>query len=380
MTMTPSQEIAQLDVARSGPGTLTGRYLRLFWMPVAMLDDVAPARAKPLTIMNERFTYYRGATGEPHLVGFYCAHRSTQMSTGFVEGDAIRCFYHGWKYDGSGQCTEQPAERDGFAASVRIEGYPVRSYLGFVYAYLGPGEPPAFLRIAALEGAGHVTSHSFVRHSNYWNGLENACDQVHINFAHRNSRYHATGVIREIPQIDAEETPYGIIRDVRFSDGKRRIAHTLIPTTSLIATWDRQAGWVQHLSYRIPVDDASHVSFTADLIPLSGDALDAWKAARAERARELAALPDYDSVVRGALDGSLDLHALNRADIVNVQDDVALAAQPPIGSRPYDRLGRSDIQIIILRRIFARELRALAAGEPLTAWTSPEDLRGTGGV
>jgi 5,5'-dehydrodivanillate O-demethylase len=380
MTVTPSLDIVQFDVAHTGPDTLAGKYLRHFWLPVAMLDDVQPGRAKPLHVLNERFTYYRGASGEPHLVGFYCAHRSTQMSTGFVEGEDLRCFYHGWKYDGTGQCIEQPAEGDSFAAKVRIDGYPVRTYLGFVFAYLGPGEPPPFPRVAALEDPGHVEARSFVRHSNYWNGLENSCDQVHINFAHRNSRYHATGVIREIPQIDAEETSYGIVRDVRFSDGKQRIAHTLMPLGSLISTWDRQAGWVQHLSYRIPIDDASHVSFTADLIPLEGEVLEQWKTARDERRAQLDALSPYDAVVRGALDGTVDLHALDRADIVNVQDDVALAAQPPVGSRPSDKLGRSDIQIIILRRIYARELRALAAGEALTEWVVPDDLRGTAGA
>jgi 5,5'-dehydrodivanillate O-demethylase len=380
MSVTPSLEIAQLDVAHTGPETLAGRFLRRFWTPVALLSDLEPGRAKPLRIMNQLFTYYRGESGEPYLVGFYCAHRSTQMSTGFIEGDEIRCFYHGWKYDGMGQCIEQPAEGDSFAAKVRIEGYPVRTYLGLVYAYLGPGEPPEFPRLKILEREGHIVSRSFVRHSNYWNGLENACDQVHINFAHRNSRYHATGVIREIPEIDAAETPYGIVRDVRFSDGKRRIAHTLIPTTSLISTWDRTAGWVQHLSYRIPIDDTSHLSITLNLIQLDGEPWEQWQRDRSERLARLAGLPAYDEIVAGVLDGTVDLHTLDRADIVNIQDEVALSAQPPVGSRPSDRLGRSDIQIIVLRKIYARELRALANGEPLTAWTVPGDLEATAGA
>jgi 5,5'-dehydrodivanillate O-demethylase oxygenase subunit len=380
MSVTPSLEIAQFDVAHTGPETAAGRFLRRFWLPVALLDDLALGRAKPLRIMNELFTYYRGESGEPHLVGFYCAHRSTQMSTGFIEGDEIRCFYHGWKYDGMGQCIEQPAENDAFAAKVRIEGYPVRTYLGVVYAYLAPGEPPEFPRFTTLERAGQVVSRSFVRKSNYWNGLENACDQVHINFAHRNSRYHATGVIREIPEIDAHETPYGIVRDVRFSDGKRRIAHTVMPVASLISIWDRTAGWIQHLSYRIPIDDASHLSITVDLIQLDGAPWEQWQRDRAERLEKLAALPAYDDIIDGVLDGSVDLHALDRADIVNIQDEVALAAQPPVGSRPSDRLGRSDIQIIVLRKIYARELRALATGDPLTTWSVPGDLEGTAGT
>src|SRR6266542_3694406 len=89
------------DFAHTGPGTPAGRFLR------------------------EDYTLYRGEEGQVHLVDFRCAHRGTQLSTGWVEGDCIRCFYHGWKYDGAGQCVEQPAEDAGFASKVRIRSYPV---------------------------------------------------------------------------------------------------------------------------------------------------------------------------------------------------------------------------------------------------------------
>jgi 5,5'-dehydrodivanillate O-demethylase len=70
------------DFAHTGPGTLAGRYLRSFWQPVHNVRDLAAGRAKPLKIMSEEFTLYRGESGEPHLVAFRCAHRGTQLSTG----------------------------------------------------------------------------------------------------------------------------------------------------------------------------------------------------------------------------------------------------------------------------------------------------------
>jgi 5,5'-dehydrodivanillate O-demethylase oxygenase subunit len=112
------------DFARTGPGTLAGRYLRRHWQPVYVAADLPAGQTKPLRIMGEDFTLYRGASGEPHLVAARCAHRGTQLSTGWVEGDCIRCFYHGWKYDGSGQCVEMPAEDSSFAAKVKIQSYP----------------------------------------------------------------------------------------------------------------------------------------------------------------------------------------------------------------------------------------------------------------
>ncbi len=73
------------------PGTLGGRYLRQFWHPVAQVRDLKPGRAKPVRLLSEDFTLYRGETGTYHLTGHRCPHRGTQLSVGYVEGDSIRC-------------------------------------------------------------------------------------------------------------------------------------------------------------------------------------------------------------------------------------------------------------------------------------------------
>src|SRR5437879_4991968 len=115
----PSVAVRHDEFAYTGPGMLAGRYLRMFWQPVYVSKELEPGQAVPLHILDEDFTLYRGATGVAHVLDPRCAHRGTQLSTGWVEDDCIRCFYHGWKYDGSGACVEQPAEDSGFAAKVR---------------------------------------------------------------------------------------------------------------------------------------------------------------------------------------------------------------------------------------------------------------------
>jgi 5,5'-dehydrodivanillate O-demethylase oxygenase subunit len=379
MTMTAPNQRDAVDFAHTGPGTPAGRYFRRFWIPVARLEDVAPGRTKPIQLLNERFTYYRGESGTPHLVGYYCAHRSTQMSTGWVEGDCIRCFYHGWKYDENGNCVEQPAEADNFAAKIRIEGYPTRTYLGLVYAYLGEGEPPEFWRFATMEQPGELLVKSWVRNSNYWNGLENACDQVHVNFVHSNSEFRASGALREIPQVESYETEYGIYRKATFSDGKIRLAHTLMPTASLVQVYEDEAGWMPHLSYRLPIDDDSHLNLTVSLAQVAGEQLERLRAKHEAQAAVMADLPPATEIVEKIVRGELYLHDLDRPDIVNIQDAVALAAQPPMGERTSDRLGKSDIQIIVLRTIWSREMRALETGQPLKQWHVPPDLVTTSG-
>ena len=105
---TATMTVEATDYVHTGPDTLCGKYLRTFWHPVYRSEDVTLGRAVPLEVMNEHVTLYRGEEGDPHLVAFRCAHRGTQLSSGWVEGDSIRCRYHGWKYDSSGQCVEQP--------------------------------------------------------------------------------------------------------------------------------------------------------------------------------------------------------------------------------------------------------------------------------
>ena len=105
------QNDSKLEFGRTGPGTLAGRYLRQFWQPVFNSDELPAGRAKPIRIMSEDFTLYRGQGGVAHVVAQRCTHRSTLLNTGWVEGDDLRCLYHGWKFNGDGQCIERPQEK-----------------------------------------------------------------------------------------------------------------------------------------------------------------------------------------------------------------------------------------------------------------------------
>jgi len=143
-----------IDLYRTEPGSLAGRYLRSFWQPVYRAKDLPAGEAVPLRIMSEDFTLYRGESGKPHVVAFRCAHRGTQLSAGWVEDDCIRCFYHGWKYDPSGQCVEQPGEDAAFKSKIKIRSYPTEVYLGLIFAFLGDGAAPSLPRYSELDGGG----------------------------------------------------------------------------------------------------------------------------------------------------------------------------------------------------------------------------------
>jgi 5,5'-dehydrodivanillate O-demethylase len=382
-TENPIEKIADGTFVQTGPGTLAGRYMRMFWQPIYVAGRLKPSRAVPIQVMGEKFTLYRGESGTPYVVEFRCAHRRTQLSVGWVEGECIRCFYHGWKYDSSGQCIEQPAEDASFAAKVKIRSYPAREYLGLIFAYLGEGGTPPFPRYPQLEQEGVLDVSSYVRNCNYFNTLENGVDQAHVPFTHAKSNFTKFGLNWDIPKITAQETEYGVAMYGTRSDGVARVNHYLMPNILYIkGSPDESAEkWRDAFAWRVPVDDMSHASFNLSLVHITGSAAERYRESRKQRRASVAKLPSAREMADAVLAGDLCIHEIeDRPDLVNIQDHVAQEGQGAIPDRDSERLGRSDAAVILMRKIWTRELRALAEGRPLKAWSCPEGLLATSGV
>lgn len=327
--------------------------------------------------MSEDFTLYRGATGTPHVTEFRCPHRGTQLSSGWVEGDAIRCFYHGWKYDAAGQCVEQPPEPQSFANKIRIASYPAVEYLGFIFAYLGEGDPPEFPRFPELEADGDsiLDWDSYVRNCNYFQNMENAFDNAHVGFVHRDIDVAFDGLV-DRPVIAAAENEWGIVRTVERSSGSERQTFFGMPNMYYMFAFPRdpKLTWTKSLFFWVPIDDEHHISYIVRRLPLSGDAAREYserKAARKE-ARDLR----HTDMAKLVLTGQIQREAVDstRIDLPRFQDEVAQVGQGAIADREHERLGHSDVGIILLRKIWNRELRAFDEGKPLTQWHRPAGM------
>jgi 5,5'-dehydrodivanillate O-demethylase len=192
--------------------------MRQFWQAVYRSRDLPAGGAKPLRIMSENFAIYRTQAGVAQVIAYRCPHRGAPMHLGSVENEAIRCVYHGWKFDRCGQCVEQPAEEAGFARKVMLKTYPTREYLDLVFAYFGDGEPPRTTPgLIQVWNAEHVPC-------NYLQSFENSMDEVHVAFTHQPGGSHAKLSV-DLPIITAEETDWGMLRFGTRRTGKVR--HTL---------------------------------------------------------------------------------------------------------------------------------------------------------
>jgi 5,5'-dehydrodivanillate O-demethylase len=356
---------------KTGPDSAAGAYLRQFWQPIYHTADLKMGRPVPLRIMGESFTLYRGESGRVCLVDARCPHRGTQLSSGWVEGDALRCFYHGWKFDADGACVEQPAEDSSFCDRVTLDAHPTHEYLGLIFAFLGKGPAPQFPTFPEFENfEGMVEVDSYMRECNYFQNLENALDMSHVAFVHRDNMASFSNIGRGA-QLRSEESDWGVTYTFTRSDGQLRIQQFGMPNIFYMTALptDSEVGWQESLFWWVPIDDVTHMQFSLHRVSITGDAARAVEE-RHQKRRAAIDLPHQrvcDDILRGRI--ALRDVDTSRVDLVRLQDDIAQVGQGRVADREAERPGRADTGVIAIRRVWNRELSAMADSRPLKDWT-----------
>jgi 5,5'-dehydrodivanillate O-demethylase len=372
----PTARASEIDIATTRPGTPGGTFTRQFWIALDNSANLSPGRARPIRIMSENYTLYRGLSGKAQVVAQRCPHRGAMMHLGWVEGDDIRCVYHGWKFDCSGQCIEQPAEQEGFSRKVMLPVYPTREHLGLIFAYFGEGEPPPFPPYPESAGEGIVDPWPMYKvPCNYLQCFENSMDEVHVAFTHAPGGSHAR-LSQDLPVITAEEKDWGLLRFGTRANGKVR--HTLHYAPNIVrvivpplAGLDGVGGWPEITFSFTPVDDENCLWILTSKAFVTGKDAEIFLEKRAEIERKRLAAPPVMQVVEDIWSGKLSYADVRHPDLAVVQDIAVQAGQGRIEDRDREYLGRSDAAIIMWRRILARELRLIAEGKPHKRWTTP---------
>lgn len=138
-----AEHLVSADVRRDEQAIVAA--LRRYWHPIAYSEAVTD---KPLAVelLGERLVVVRFGDG-PRVYADLCVHRGVALSLGWLDGDRLRCAYHGWCYDHTGQCVEIPSNPgQRIPDRARLRSYPVREVDGLVWACLDDeprfGVPP----------------------------------------------------------------------------------------------------------------------------------------------------------------------------------------------------------------------------------------------
>jgi vanillate O-demethylase monooxygenase subunit len=163
-------------------------FLRDYWYVAAWSDEV---RKVPLarTLLDEPIVLFRRSDGNVVALEDRCAHRRLPLSEGTVEGDVIRCAYHGLVYDCEGVCTKIPGQAR--PRGVRVKRYPVVERDLFVLVWMGDPEHPDASRLVSFPrlsdpGWGVTKVRLHIR-GNYLLVVDNLLDLSHVAYVHNST-------------------------------------------------------------------------------------------------------------------------------------------------------------------------------------------------
>jgi len=170
-----------------GPGTSMGRLLRWYWHPIAAATQLDENPVMRVKLLGESLVLFRDRRGSLGLLSDTCAHRGVNLVFGIPEPEGLRCPYHGWLYDSTGQCLQMPTEPEDttFPNRVKIVAYPAQELAGLIFAYLGPQPAPLLPNWDLFVCENVLRDIGFqVVPCNWLQMQENDCDPAHVGWLH----------------------------------------------------------------------------------------------------------------------------------------------------------------------------------------------------
>ncbi len=358
-------------LTRVGPGTPMGELMRRYWQPVAVTSELNTRPTRPVRILGEDLVLYRDRSGTLGLIDRFCPHRRVDLSYGIPEEHGLRCMYHGWMMDETGQCIEQPFEEtvhpDGrFKEKVKVTAYPAQELGGLVWGYLGPEPAPLLPRWDLLAWDNVLRDiGTTVLPCNWLQCMENSLDPVHTEWLH----VYLTSAVLEREGAIADRSE--IARLAHQKIGFDRYANGLVKKRVVEGTTEDDPEWtVGHpiifpnwlggttgFQMRVPIDDTHtwHILYNV-YVPPEGVELEPQEE-----------IPGYDVPY-------VDEEGRAAVNFVIGQDTMAWWTQGPIAKRHLEKLGQSDVGIIMYRKLLEEQMRLVEDGlDPMNTFRDPAE-------
>ena len=384
--MTNAQENELLT--RTGAGTPMGHLFRRYWLPALLAAELPEPDCPPVRVklLGERLIAFRNTAGRVGLIDEFCAHRGASLWFGRNEDNGLRCSYHGWKYDASGQCVEIPSEPDNprLCQRMKLKSYPVLERGGVLWTYMGPPElqppEPAYEWLALLPESRYVRKR--LQECNYLQAMEGGLDSIHSTFLHRGS-VEDDPLLKRDPESAAMikgdlspafiplPAPGGLHICTRRNVGEDRyfwrVTQFLMPCFNLFPPYgDNPCGghaWV-------PIDDENCWVFNVDYHPRRALSAAELEGAKNGRGVHVPLVPGTFLPVANRRNAYLmdrEAQKLRKSFSgvrgVGMQDAAIQESMGVIADRTREHLVATDKGIVMTRRCLLDAARAAAQGE-----------------
>jgi phenylpropionate dioxygenase-like ring-hydroxylating dioxygenase large terminal subunit len=398
-------------LTRVGPGTPMGNLLRRYWMPACLSEEIPEPDGAPVRVrlLGEDLVAFRDTDGKIGLIEEQCPHRGASLFYGRNEECGLRCTYHGWKFDVTGQCTDQRSELNSFAHKIKITSYPVHESGGIVWTYMGPAETMTPFRDFGTDSlpTSQAEANKELIYCNWVQSMDGDLDTAHISNLHQfdaiddvpddgtdkpgyPSGYMSMKLWRHDPRalIEVDDAWHGFryagIRTTPNGHKHARITAWIFPAISMIATIPFNTRQI----FVVPADDHTTHRYNYSVGSLSNP-------------RGLGGVPffsfekyPFEMMPRNGVvdrrytrenDYQIDRVAQKGTSYSGIrdfrsQDAMATETAGPVYDRTREHLGSTDVAVIRMHRMLLRAAKALMSGEEPPALAGSGDFRSIRGA
>jgi phthalate 4,5-dioxygenase oxygenase subunit len=370
-------------LTRTGPGTPLGRLFRSYWIPALLSEELPETDCPPVRVklLSERMIAFRDSEGRLGLLDEFCAHRGVSLWFGRNEECGLRCSYHGWKYDITGQCVDMPnePEHSAFARKVRLKTYPLAERGGVLWTYMGPpaSQPPLPEYEFATVAAAHVFVSKRQQECNWLQAMEGGIDSSHVSFLHRSdlkndplfkgtrgNRYNLSDTRPVFEVVESDGGLYiGARRNAEHGHYYWRITQWVMPSYTMIPP---RGGHPIHGHFWIPIDDENCWTWSFDYHPTRALSDAEVAAMRDGKGIHVKYVPGtYRPLANKDNDYLMDRVAQREGRTFSgiegfaMQDASLQESMGPIVDRTKETLVSTDSGIIMARQRLLRAVRAL---------------------
>jgi phthalate 4,5-dioxygenase len=386
-------------LTQTGPGTPMGQVFRSYWLPALLAEELPENECPPVRVklLSERLLAFRDTDGRYGLIDEFCAHRGVSLWFGRNEECGLRCPYHGWKYDVTGQCIDVPSEPEesGFAKKVKLKSYPLVERGGVLWTYMGPPDktPPLPEWEFAMVPAEQSFMSKRTQESNWLQAMEGGIDSSHVSFLHRGnlnsdplfkgSKANKYNLQDSKPHFEVVESPGGLYigarRNAENGNYYWRITQWVMPSFTMIPP---RGDHPVHGHFWVPIDDENCWTWSFDYKPTSPLSQEQVQAMRDGKGIHVSYVPgtfrpeankDNDYLINRAAQKAGDTYS--GVEGIAMQDASLQESMGPIVDRTKENLVSTDNGIIMARHRLLRATKALMDKGVTPPGVAPEHQR-----
>jgi phthalate 4,5-dioxygenase len=370
-------------LTQTGPGTSMGQVFRSYWMPALLAEELPENDCPPVRVklLSERLLAFRDTEGRYGLIDEFCAHRGVSLWFGRNENCGLRCPYHGWKYDVTGQCVEVPSEpvESGYAKKIKLKSYPLIKIGDILWTYMGPPEkePPHPEWEFALVPPEQTFTSKRWQECNWLQAMEGGIDSSHVSFLHsgglkndplfKGAKGNEYNLKDTKPVFEVIEQPGGLFigarRNAENGNYYWRITPWVMPSFTMVPP---RGDHPVHGHFWIPIDDDNCWAWSFDYHPVRALTKEERQAMMDGKGIHVRYVPGtYRPLANKDNDYLMDREAQRKGlsysgiEGIGMQDASLQESMGPICDRTKENLVSTDNGIIMARHRLMKAARAL---------------------